>query len=205
MEATTRRYSRGYLPHVEAGCVRQFITWRLADAVQVEVIHAWQNALSNLPEKEFKREFYKRLEAHLDEGHGSRLLENPIAAITVQDALLFGHGERYDLLSWCVMPTHVHCILRPNDGWTVAKIMHSIKSFTAHEINKKLRRSGQLWQDESFDRVIRDDGHFERVANYIEWNPCKAKLCVEPKAWVYSSANPLMAERLATKCRRDAR
>src|SRR5689334_21818190 len=128
-------YSRGYLPHIDVPGMRQFVTWRLADAVQPHLLKEWRQEFEHLPEDQFKREFYRRLESHLDEGHGSRLLENPIAAITVQDALLFGHGERYELLVWCVMPTHVHSVFRPHDGWTLAKILHSIKSFTAHEIN----------------------------------------------------------------------
>src|SRR5436305_440903 len=119
MDQPRGRYSRGYLPHIEAGSVRQFVTWRLADAIQVHLLAEWRREFETLPEDEFKRQFYRRLETHLDEGHGTRLLENVVAGKIVHDALLFGHVERYELYSWCVMPTHVHCILRPNDGWTM--------------------------------------------------------------------------------------
>src|SRR5579885_89079 len=56
MQGPTSRYSRGYLPHIEAGSVRQFITWRLNDAVKVELIREWREELSQLPEEEFKRQ-----------------------------------------------------------------------------------------------------------------------------------------------------
>ena len=199
MEEPRGRYSRGYLPHIEAGPVRQFITWRLADAIRVDLLHQWKQELSRLPEAESKKEFYRRIEAHLDEGFGSKLLQNPVAASAVQNALIFGHGERYTLSAWCIMPTHVHCLLKPNEGWTMAKIMHSIKSFSAHEINKSLGRTGHLWQDESYDRIIRNDEHAHRIASYIEWNPVKAKLCADPKDWPYSSANPHAKEKLVQK------
>ena len=66
--------------------------------------------------------------------------------------------------------------------------MHSIKSYTAHEANKILGRSGQFWQPESFDRYIRNQKHFLSVIRYIENNPVKAGLCLRPEDWAYSSA-----------------
>jgi len=51
--------------------------------------------------------------------------------------------------------------------------MHSIKSFTAHEINKMLNRNGKVWQNESYDRVIRNEDEFLEILNYIANNPPK--------------------------------
>lgn len=36
-------------------------------------------------------------------------------------------------------------------------IMHSLKSYTANESNKLLKRSGAFWEAESYDHVIRDE------------------------------------------------
>jgi putative transposase len=47
------------------------------------------------------------------------LLQDPRAAQIVEDAILFGAGERYDLFAWCVMSNHVHVLLTPT--WREAK------------------------------------------------------------------------------------
>lgn len=51
-----------------------------------------------------------------------------------------------------------------------------------------LMRRGKFWQQESFDRYIRDRKHFVSVVRYIENNPVKARLCKRPEEWPYSSA-----------------
>lgn len=71
----------------------------------------------------------------------------------------------------------------------LTRIMHSLKSYTAHEINKLPHRSGQVWQRESYDHWIRDDDELERVVHYINHNPVAAKLCEQPHNWCWSSAH----------------
>ncbi len=86
------------------------------------------------------------------------------------------------------MPNHFHIAFRQKPGVLLEKIMHSIKSFTAQEANKLLGRQGKFWQEEYFDRYIRDGRHFAAVVRYIEMNPVKAGLCERPEDWKYSSA-----------------
>lgn len=188
--------SRGYLPHIEAGTTPQFITWRLADSLPVEVLALWAEELKALPENEKNREILQRIEAYLDAGHGSCLLKNPVAAKIAQDALLFHHRNQYRLLSFVVMPNHCHALLAPIEGFTLSKIMHSQKSFTVHEINKALGREGDLWQAEYYDEIRDDEEAIERTRLYIEWNPVKAGLCADPNYWPYSSGNPVIRKKL---------
>ncbi|MGH9754478.1 MAG: transposase [Blastocatellia bacterium] len=65
-------------------------------------------------------------------------------------------------------------------------IMHSLKSWTANQANEALGRQGQFWQHESYDHVIRDDGEFDRIVNYVLNNPVKAGLVKEWKEWRWS-------------------
>lgn len=58
------------------------------------------------------------------------------------------------------MPNHVHLLFTLSPEESFKEVIHSIKSFTAHEINKALNRSGAIWQQESYDRMIRDFDHF---------------------------------------------
>jgi REP element-mobilizing transposase RayT len=71
----------------------------------------------------------------------------------------------------------------------LATLVQRVKSFTAHQINKELGLTGRLWQPDYFDRAIRDAGHWEKTAQYIEWNPVKAGLCNDPRQWLFSSAS----------------
>jgi hypothetical protein len=76
------------------------------------------------------------------------------------------------------MPNHVHVIVRPLlcDVEPLERILQSWKRHTALKINRLLAQSGTLWQDESFDRIIRDEEHLYRVLQYIGANPSKAGL-----------------------------
>jgi len=59
------------------------------------------------------------------------------------------------------MPDHVHMTFTPpvNEKataiYSLAQITKAIKSASAHLINRRLGRKGQIWQEESFDRVLR--------------------------------------------------
>lgn len=86
------------------------------------------------------------------------------------------------------MPNHVHLLIRLLEGNSLSDIMHSIKSYTAHEGNKILGQKGTFWSKESYDRYIRDENHYFNTVAYIENNPVKARLCSAPEEWEYSSA-----------------
>ena len=58
-------------------------------------------------------------------------------------AIMFQDRKLYDLWAAVVMETHFHIIIKPNVP--VVKIMHSLKSFTAHEINKLRGGTGGIW------------------------------------------------------------
>ena len=87
--------------------------------------------------------------------------------LTVEDALLFFNGKRYDLVAFVVMPNHVHILMKLKEGFELTEIMRSLKSYTAKEINKSEKKSGPVWQSESYDRLIRDEVHFDNVVRYI--------------------------------------
>jgi len=116
------------------------------------------------------------------------ILENREIAEIVEETLLHFQGERYVLSAWCVMPDHVHVVVTPLDGRGLASILHSWKSFSAHRINALLARRGPVWQEESFDHVIRTRDAFRRFVEYVEANPSTAGLCERNEEWPFSSA-----------------
>ena len=174
-------YNRGHLPHFEGGTVPQFLTSRLYDSVPQSLIEEWKGNLNDV-------QFRKTVEKFLDAGYGSCYLRDPVVAAMVADSLKFHDGKKYDLAAWVIMPNHIHFLVHPFKGVELSEIAHSIKSYTAHEANKILGRSGRFWQVEPFDRYIRNARHYSAVVRYIENNPVKAGLCAKASDWKYSSA-----------------
>lgn len=130
----------------------------------------------------------RKIDRYEDAGHGSCVLREPRVAAIVENAFLYFDRQRYGLIAWCVMPNHVHVMTEMYEGFTLSRVLHSWKSFTAKEINKVLKRRGQLWFEEYHDRYIRNERHFLSMVAYIENNPVKAGLCREARDWAFSSA-----------------
>jgi len=180
-------YDRGYIPHFDGGEIPQFLTFRLFDSLPQSVVESWRAETESKGE-EGKTLFRKRVENYIDKGHGSCFLRDERVARVTEDALLFHHEKKYELIAWVIMPNHIHFLARPLADTELREIAHSIKSYTAHEANKVLNRRGQFWQHEPFDRYIRNRKHFLSVIRYIEDNPVKAGLCSHPRDWRFSSA-----------------
>jgi RecG-like helicase/REP element-mobilizing transposase RayT len=126
--------------------------------------------------------------------------------------------HRYGLFAACVMPDHVHLLIEPmvereDDGggsvfFSLSKILHTIKSFTANQINKVEQKSGAVWETESFDRLVRSESDLQEKFQYITRNPWDAGV-VKPGVeypWVWypemergSSAN--VSADFAASCR----
>ena len=98
-----------------------------------------------------------------------------IAAV-VASALQHFEGTRYVLAAWCVMPNHVHTVVEPLPGYELPGIVHSWKSFTAKQANRLIDRTGQFWQAEPYDHLVRDQEDFARQVEYVLSNPLRAGL-----------------------------
>jgi len=179
-EGKAIRRSRGYLPHFDAPNLVQHIVFRLADSLPAQVAKDIARAR--------RGDRVLATDEAPDRGYGRRDLARSNVATLVQTALLALNGERYALIAWCVMPNHAHVLLAINAGFTLDRIVHSWKSYTAKEANRVLGRAGAFWAPEYFDRFMRDDQHLANTAAYIEGNPVKAGLCESVADWRFSSA-----------------
>ena len=85
------------------------------------------------------------------------------------------------------MPNHVHLLV---EIWQTpqSELIQNWKGFSARRINRVLGRRGKLWQEDYWDRYIRDEAHYRKVVHYIESNPVKAGLVKMPAEWPFSSA-----------------
>ncbi|MCU0786863.1 MAG: DEAD/DEAH box helicase [Verrucomicrobia bacterium] len=175
------------LPHWRQDGATYFVTFRLADSIPAQKLKQWRVErdvwLKTHPEPrseqdqiEFHHLFPARIEDWLDEGEGSCSLRQPEAAQIVVSAFKHFDEDRYALGEFVVMPNHVHLTLKPLGEHTLSDILKSWKTFTAREINHLLDRTGTLWQDESFDHIIRTESALVQYSNYIKANPVKAGL-----------------------------
>jgi putative transposase len=167
----------------------------------------------------YRQQVHKQLfalhDGWLDQGRDDSLSDPRVAAMIRSN--LYHHEESmYHLIAYCVMPNHVHVVFQPNDVATdgspveiatgeppvatflgermdglspLARIMHSLKSYTAHEANRILHRSGSFWQAESYDHWVRDEEELEQIVSYICANPVQARLVERPEQWLWCSSH----------------
>ena len=175
-------YSRGYLPHWDFNGALQAITFRLADSVPSKVIQSWKLELLSIPDdKGRQKELHRRIARYEDAGHGEALLARPDLAVIAQAGLVDGHLVAYKLIEWCIMPNHVHVMIKLAPNASLSAVVQKWKGSSAHGINRVLGRTGRLWQREYHDRFVRDLDHDHDCRAYIRNNPVKAWLCAKPE------------------------
>jgi len=191
--ATVNIRQGAYLPHWTTEGATYAVTFRLADSLPQKVLESWLSERENIvktaqqrgrplseqEEKRLQRLHSEKVERYLDAGHGACWMKDERIAEIVAKALKHFDGDRYDLLAWCVMPNHVHMVVRSRPENELPDILHSWKSFSAKEANKVLGRRGEFWQPEYYDHLIRDEKDFAHSMEYVLSNPEAAGL----KGW----------------------
>jgi type I restriction enzyme R subunit len=179
--------TKNHLPHWQQGESWTFVTWRLKDSLPKTRLEQWMAERTNWilkhpepwddqTESEYHDFFRTQVDEWLDQGSGSCLLRDSAHSKIVADALRHFHGERYEIATFVIMPNHVHILFRPLAHFGLSEILKSWKGFTARELNRRLGKTGPVWQEDYWDRLIRSERHFFKVAQYIRENPMKAKL-----------------------------
>jgi REP element-mobilizing transposase RayT len=103
-----------------------------------------------------------------------------------------------------VMPDHVHLVLQTlvdSNGFefSISGILKAIKGASAHRVNKALNRKGSLWQEESFDHVIRKSEDVNAKMAYVLQNPVRNGLVQRARdyRWVWTADPEFMSNFLA--------
>ena len=181
-------HKRNRLPHWDVTNGIQFVTWHLADAMPRAAIEnlrrerecerqrllATRGGVTKADAATMEVAFRRHCERLLDQSHGNCVLRDHRAAKIVGEAISHFDKERYRLFAWCVMPNHVHAVFKT--ALPLEDILHSWKSYTRVRINRLLGRTGKLWQDDYFDRLMRNERQLRRAVDYVLRNPVKAGL-----------------------------
>ena len=190
------------LPHFDHEGAAFFVTFRLHNSIPAHLARQYKEeraasivAINKSDVKDkpqqimnVERAYFLRFENLLDHPtYGDRYLTELEYADIVKEVLHEYDGQFYCLDAYCIMPNHVHLLLdtsiQLNSNYSVPEnyqylkdIMRRIKSKTAVFINRLRRQNGQLWEEESYDRYIRNTQHRLTTINYIVQNPIKAGL-----------------------------
>ncbi len=204
-----KTFYRRTLPHILPIGATFFVTFRLHGSLPFgfmqKLTEAFEAKVFEIrtsfwldPEAEIYRQqkiFFKRFDEALDKIHNNvRYLENPKVAQVIIKKIHEYDGELYDLLSYCIMPNHVHLLIdtsiqlngikskseiNEENYVQLDKIMKLVKGGSSYEINKILRKKGTFWQRESYDHYVRDGKELINIIWYIVRNPVKGKLVLE--------------------------
>ena len=115
---------------------------------------------------------------------GERDLESAERTL-VANAVKHFDAERYDLCAWVVMNDHAHALLFLHESWELEQVLHSWKSFTVNQMQRKFGRKGRIWQKDSFNRIVRNDEEWLEKQRYIMNNPYKRWPEITSYKWVW--------------------
>jgi REP element-mobilizing transposase RayT len=111
---------------------------------------------------------------------------SPTARSLVLAHCLEGNNRTMHLHAVVIMPEHVHLLLTPlrnEEGWPfpLKDILKLIKGPSARSVNQLTGRHGALWQDESFDHILRSNESFDEKIEYIRQNTVRGGLVAAPE------------------------
>ena len=124
---------------------------------------------------------------------GECFLKNENIANTVAHRMHEYDGTLYDLITFCIMPNHVHLLIdlsvqlpsdfdgirTPANYVPLKKIIKYIKGGSARVANKLLRRSGKFWKHGYHHHYIRNEKAHSNILAYILTNPVQANIVEE--------------------------
>ncbi len=211
-------YRSQNLPHLYDIIQPIFITYRLKFTLPKSILHElsikkneWQKVYQTLSEHEKKNQqnikdytFFCSFDELISKSQEvPQLLHRSDITDIIANAFRYFDNQHYELLSYCIMPNHVHVLILPIikpdvPVVSLAHINYSWKRYTANQINKILNRTGSLWQQESYDHLIKNDNEFYHTLEYIIENPVKAGLVQHWNewygTWIKEDLKPIIVE-----------
>jgi REP element-mobilizing transposase RayT len=115
-------------------------------------------------------------------------------ATLVADALRQNDGRQYDLLLYCIMPNHVHCVIDTGrfhgEEEAAPMAITQLKRHTAHEANTLLKRTGFFWEHDHLEYPVRTSDAFSRILWDVLSDPVRSDLCRAWHEWPWSYCRP---------------
>lgn len=172
----------GNLPHWHQIGKIQFITFRLADSLPQSKIKELSSFIAEFnagypkpwdlsTTKKFRATVGRIEERLLNNGYGSCLFKKSELREVITSAIKHYSPSHYTIVAYVIMPNHVHLLVHFHSDINPERIMQSIKSYSSHQINLKLQKTGKVWMSEYFDRIVRSENDLQKYIEYIGNNP----------------------------------
>jgi REP element-mobilizing transposase RayT len=109
---------------------------------------------------------------------------SPDERSSVSNAVNHFNGERYQLIAYVIMDDHAHAVVTPYANCELSSILHTWKSYTSHQLSKKMNRKAPVWQHESYNRIMRNKRELEEKVQYVATNPVRRWPEIREYEWV---------------------
>jgi len=99
----------------------------------------------------------------------------------------FKSQHPFDLFHYCLMPNHVHMLVRTNKDSDFSTFMKKLSLSYFHHYNISYGWAGYFSQDRFKSQPVGKDEYFIQCGKYIELNPVRAGIVDSPEKYIYSS------------------
>jgi REP element-mobilizing transposase RayT len=142
------------------------VTFRTKDSVD-EYLLKLQNSFDENRVKQ------QKIDTYLDNSNSGAYLYGEVLE-ELKEYIHSKDKDIYDLVAYSIMPNHVHILFK--EIKELSECMRVLKGGSSYAINRLLNKKGNFWTKDYYDKLIRDEKHFEVVYNYIKNNAIKADL-----------------------------
>lgn len=172
-----------------------WLTLRLADAMPKERMTEIKEQAAAIAEEEGgddaakKRTLARLIEEEMNRWHGDCWLRDDEVARTVVAALQAGHGRKYTLRAWCLLPNHVQVVFSVAEGVDAGAVVREWSNYTTRQVNILVGREGEVfWEKMPYLKACMDDAEVLKRVRGVEFRPVNGGLCQRPRDWKWSSA-----------------
>lgn len=118
----------------------------------------------------------------------SRFIElDPLLRVSIVNKLKTEENYLVEIIAYCLMPTHIHLILKQVSDNGISKYMSRVLNGYSRYFNTKHKRIGPLWSGRFKSVLTLSDEQLIHLTRYVHLNPTSAGLVSNPISWGYSS------------------
>ena len=99
----------------------------------------------------------------------------------------------FKIYSYCLMNNHVHMVIKIQKEF-LSKMMNVLENRYAQYLNKKLNRTGHLYENRFYSKEIENQEYFKKCCKYIHRNPEKANI-EKTERYMWSSFREYLLEK----------
>ena len=93
----------------------------------------------------------------------------------------------WEVHTLCLMTNHYHLVVE-TEQWLLSLGMQRLNGRYAEAFNRKFKRSGHLWGDRFWVRLVEDEEYLVEVCEYVVNNPVRAGLVAHAADWPWSAS-----------------